>query len=88
MAALPPEPIRSALTPPLTRMAWLEFVLVHVPILRWVLEYQFAFLISDIVSGITVAIMHIPQGKWHPYMHMYVYMMYIHAHVCVHDVYV
>jgi MFS superfamily sulfate permease-like transporter len=60
--ALPPEPVRSALTPPLTREAWLEFVLVHVPILRWLLSYQASFVISDLVSGITVAIMHIPQG--------------------------
>ena len=59
---LPPEPVRSALTPPLTRGAWLEFLLIHVPILRWVVTYRPSFFIGDIISGITVAIMHIPQG--------------------------
>lgn len=66
-AALPPEPIRSALIPPLTAREWLEFLLVHVPIIRWVWTYQARFLVGDIIAGITVAIMHIPQGergKW------------------------
>ena len=59
---LPPEPVRSALIPPRTRWEWLDFLLVHVPIISWLLSYRPSFLINDIVSGVTVAIMHIPQG--------------------------
>jgi MFS superfamily sulfate permease-like transporter len=59
---LPPEPVRSALIPPRTRWEWLDFLLVHVPIVSWLLSYRPSFLINDIVSGVTVAIMHIPQG--------------------------
>ena len=62
-AALPPEPVRSALIPPLTAREWLEFLLIHVPIIRWVWTYQAKFLVGDIIAGITVAIMHIPQGE-------------------------
>ena len=62
-AALPPEPVRSALIPPLTAREWLEFLLIHVPIIRWVWTYQAKFLVGDIIAGINVAIMHIPQGK-------------------------
>jgi MFS superfamily sulfate permease-like transporter len=59
---LPPEPVRSALIPPRTRWEWLDFLLVHVPIISWLLSYRPSFLVNDIVSGVTVAIMHIPQG--------------------------
>ena len=46
---LPPEPVRSALTPPLSLGAWVEFVLVHVPILRWVLEYRHSTILMNTV---------------------------------------
>ena len=58
----PPEPVLSALKPPLSRKEWKQFVLVHLPILSWVWSYRPAFLFGDIIAGITVAIMHIPQG--------------------------
>ena len=60
---IPPEPVLSALKPPLSRKEWKQFVLVHLPILSWVWSYRPAFLFGDIIAGITVAIMHIPQGS-------------------------
>lgn len=59
---LPPEPVKSALKPPTTSHEWLEFLLVHVPILHWVWTYQSRFFLGDIISGITIAVVHIPQG--------------------------
>lgn len=49
--------------PPMTCRAWLNFLLTRVPIIRWIIGYQPFFIVGDIISGITVAIMHIPQGK-------------------------
>ena len=40
-----------------------QFILVHLPILSWVWSYQLKFLIGDIIAGITVSVMHIPQGQ-------------------------
>ena len=40
-----------------------QFILVHLPILSWVWSYQPKFLIGDIIAGITVSVMHIPQGQ-------------------------
>ena len=61
---IPPEPVFSALKPPLNKKEWRQFVLVHLPILSWVWSYRPAYLFGDIIAGITVAIMHIPQGVW------------------------
>ncbi|KAL5474476.1 hypothetical protein EMCRGX_G026427 [Ephydatia muelleri] len=58
----PPEPILSAIKPPTSRQAWLRFLFTRLPILHWIWTYQYTFLVPDIVSGITVAVMHIPQG--------------------------
>jgi len=52
------------LRPPQTYQDWLSFLLVKVPIIQWVWTYKLNYLIGDIISGITVAIMHIPQGQW------------------------
>ena len=60
---IPPEPVWSALKPPMNKKEWRQFVLVHLPILSWVWSYQPAYLFGDIIAGITVAIMHIPQGN-------------------------
>ena len=46
----------------MTRHDWLELLLIRVPILKWVWTYQASYFFGDILSGITVAIMHIPQG--------------------------
>ena len=51
--------------PPSTCHGWLDFFLTRLPIIGWVLGYQPGYFIGDIISGITVAIMHIPQGKPH-----------------------
>jgi hypothetical protein len=43
---------------------WKEVILSHVPMLRWLPKYSVKKdLIADIIAGITVAVMHIPQGK-------------------------
>ena len=60
---VPPEPLKSALKPPCSQQEWLQFLLTHVPILSWVWSYRPGFLVGDLIAGITVAIMHIPQGE-------------------------
>ena len=55
--------------PPSTCRGWLDFFLTRLPIIGWVLGYQPSYFIGDIISGITVAIMHIPQGIARSYMH-------------------
>jgi len=42
---------------------WKEFLLVRLPILKWLWEYRHPSLFGDVISGVTVAIMHIPQGE-------------------------
>ncbi len=59
---IPPEPIRTSLLPPLNTMEWVNFLLTHLPILSWIWGYQWSYIFGDIIGGITVAIMHIPQG--------------------------
>lgn len=59
-----PEPIRTNLTPPTAWQQWVEFFLLRLPILRWLWSYQPSYIIGDIISGITVAVMHIPQGEF------------------------
>ena len=85
ISALPPEPIRTALTPPLTLMAWFQFLLNHVPIIRWLWSYQAKFVINDIVSGVTVSIMHIPQGSVCMYtLCTFIYISSCFVSGCVH----
>ena len=50
--------------PPQTCRDWLSFILLKVPILQWVWTYKINYLVGDIIAGITVAIMHIPQGQF------------------------
>ena len=59
----PPEPIRSSLKPPTTLKGWRKSILSRVPILTWLWMYQLKWLIDDIIAGVTVAIMRIPQGE-------------------------
>ena len=47
----------------MTCRGWVNFFLTRVPIINWIIGYQPGFIVGDIISGITVAIMHIPQGK-------------------------
>ena len=49
--------------PPTTIKELKQFILVHFPILSWLWSYQPKFLIGDITAGITVSVMHIPQGQ-------------------------
>lgn len=60
---IPPEPIKSSLLPPSTRRAWKSFLFTRLPILSWIWSYQTKNIVGDLVSGFTVAIMHIPQGN-------------------------
>ena len=57
-----PQPIRSALSPPASREGWIQFMLVHLPILQWVWRYTPKQLIGDTVAGLTIGVTHIPQG--------------------------
>lgn len=59
---IPPEPILTAIKFPSSKKEWKYFVFTHFPLLGWLWIYQFKFLVGDIISGITVAVMHIPQG--------------------------
>ena len=58
-----PEPIRNAIKPPTTREAWKKFLQIHFPIVYWVLKYTPKLLVGDIVSGLTIGVTHIPQGR-------------------------
>ena len=60
---IPPEPIRSSLLPPTNRRSCKNFIFIHLPIISWIWSYQYRYMFGDVMSGITVAIMHIPQGK-------------------------
>lgn len=60
---IPPEPILSSLLPPMTRKELVTFFFTHFPIFGWIWTYQLNYFIGDIIAGITVAIMHIPQGE-------------------------
>lgn len=57
-----PEPVRSNLMPPKTCRQWGNFLLLRLPILSWFWSYKPRYLIGDIIAGITVSVMHIPQG--------------------------
>ena len=56
------EPIRGHLTPPKTCKEWKRVLLGRLPILIWLYQYLPSLLFGDVISGITVGIMHIPQG--------------------------
>jgi high affinity sulfate transporter 1 len=57
-----PEPVRSSLTPPMTKENCVRFILFRLPILSWLWSYKPRYLVGDVIAGITVAVMHIPQG--------------------------
>ena len=58
-----PPPIYNALKPPSGKAGWLRFIHVHFPIVHWLWTYTPKQLIGDTVSGLTVGVTHIPQGK-------------------------
>lgn len=57
-----PQPIRSALKPPISKEAWMKFMFVHLPIIHWVWQYTPKQLIGDTIAGLTIGVTHIPQG--------------------------
>jgi hypothetical protein len=59
-----PEPVRSSLTPPMTKENCVRFILFRLPILSWLWSYKPRYLVGDVIAGITVAVMHIPQGMF------------------------
>ena len=59
-----PEPIRSHLALPKTVKDWRNILLGRLPILTWLYQYLPRLLFGDVISGITVGIMHIPQGDF------------------------
>ena len=61
--SLCPQPIYNALKPPVGKEQWKKFWQVHVPILYWLLCYTPKQLIGDFISGITIGVTQIPQGK-------------------------
>ena len=58
-----PQPIRNALKPPTKREEWKNFIFIHLPIVHWILNYTPNLLIGDFISGLTIGVTHIPQGK-------------------------
>ena len=58
-----PQPIYNALKPPSGKDGWIHFIHVHFPIVYWLWTYTPKQLIGDTVSGLTVGVTHIPQGK-------------------------
>ena len=58
-----PESVKKELMPPRNAKELKQFILIHFPILSWLWSYQPKFLINDIIAGITVSVMHIPQGE-------------------------
>ena len=58
-----PQPIRKALLPPRNGAECRKFFFVHLPILHWLWSYRSKQLIGDLISGLTIGVTHIPQGK-------------------------
>ena len=58
-----PQPIWNALKPPIKKEEWKNFLFVHLPIIHWVLHYSPKLLLGDFISGLTIGVTHIPQGK-------------------------
>ena len=58
-----PESLKKELMPLMSINELQQFILVRLPILSWLWSYQPKFLVGDITAGITVSIMHIPQGQ-------------------------
>lgn len=63
----PPEPILAAIKPPMSQNGWKLFIFTHIPILNWIWNYQSNYFFGDIISGLTIGIMTIPQSIM--YMH-------------------
>ena len=68
-----PEPVRSSLKLPLTWHELKTSLLIWIPILHWSWTYRAKDLIGDLVSGFTIGMTHIPQGK-----EQFVYTVYNH----------
>ena len=60
----PPEPILTAIRPPTSKESFKLFVFTRLPILNWLWNYRISYLIGDIISGLTLAIMRIPQSNY------------------------
>ena len=58
-----PQPIWNAVKPPITKEEWKKFLFVHLPIIQWILHYTPKLLLGDFISGLTIGVTHIPQGK-------------------------
>ena len=58
-----PEPVRGSLKFPSTWNDLKTSLLVWIPILQWGWMYKTKDLIGDLVSGFTIGMTHIPQGK-------------------------
>jgi high affinity sulfate transporter 1 len=57
-----PEPILTDITPPLNKDQWKTFILTHLPFLSLIWNYQLNYIIGDIIAGLTVGTMRIPQS--------------------------
>ena len=57
-----PQPLRKSITPPRTARQWWDFLLLRLPIISWLSTYRLKYLLGDSISGVTVSVMHIPQG--------------------------
>jgi hypothetical protein len=57
-----PQPIRAGLMPPVTRDQWKKWLLIHLPIIGWVMNYIPKYLIGDFIAGLTIGVTHIPQS--------------------------
>lgn len=57
-----PEPLYSDIKPPMSREAWMRFLLTRLPILHWIWTYELPFLFKDIVAGVSVTLILVPQA--------------------------
>ncbi|KAL5501945.1 hypothetical protein EMCRGX_G008628 [Ephydatia muelleri] len=57
-----PEPLYTDLKPPMSREAWMRFLLTRLPILHWIWTYELQFLFKDIVAGVSVTLILVPQA--------------------------
>ena len=62
-----PEPIRSHFKPPRTKSQIIAFLFARIPIIGWLWTYRPKYLIGDVITGITIGVTHIPQGKPIPF---------------------
>lgn len=62
------------------RFSFCQFLLNIIPVLKWLPEYSFKNnLAGDITAGITVAVMHIPQGEHYKYCEWKLISVHIHS---------